>query len=81
MGSVTEQLSLTFILEQFPCESCTRLMAIGLAMLQILLLAPGTKQRKGKSEQRPEAQEWAETVGDMWPGGSSDTENSCPAQC
>lgn len=47
-------------------------MATGLAMLQVLLLAPGTKQRKGKSEQRPEAQEWAETVGDLWPRGSSD---------
>lgn len=40
-----------------------RLMATGLAMLQIRLLAPGTKQRKGQSEQRPEAQEWAEACG------------------
>lgn len=81
MGSVTEQLNFTFSLEQFPSESHTRLMATGLAMLRVLILAPGTKQRKGKSEQRPEAQEWAETVGDLWPGESSDTENSCPAQC
>lgn len=80
MGSVIEQLNFTFSLEQFPSESRVWLMATGLAMLQVLLLAPGTKQRKGKSEQRPEAQEWAETVGDLWPRGSSDTENSCPAQ-
>lgn len=80
MNSVTEQLNFMFSLEQSPSENRTRLMATGLAMLQVLLLALGTKQRKGKSEQRPEAQEWAETVGDMWPGESSDTENSCPAQ-
>lgn len=64
MGSVTEQLSLTFSLEQFPRESCTRT-----AHGDWVSNAPDTtfysrnQARKGQSEQRPEAQEWAEACG------------------
>lgn len=62
----TEQLNFTINLERFHFESWAWLRATALARPQIRLLAPGTKQRQGESEQRPEAQEWAEAVGDMW---------------